>query len=606
MLNTLEMERFIAATAKRADLKVKWEQGEHVVPATNGETLILPAMNANITATQYRNLRHAVSHEVDHVLYSDHSLMQKVGISAQNSLLGAIWNAVEDHRIEYLGGKEYEGDRLNSDGVYGDMLEQIAKGAAGAKDNPMVDSLLPIFAWDNKGHSDFYPSGHRVQEQLEKGLSPKAQDYFKKLDGADYMQKMRDIRQIANPKKGTQATLDLAKDIFEKVYDQDAEKEIKRVQEQLKKEQEAKGKGKPKPGNEEGEGGEKGKDKGEGDEDGEQGQGEGGKPANKREEFANIDYSEMMMDAHDPKEMHGKGMHLDFSRWDGSGSYIPATDSDYAISDYTEKAAGTPSPHYTNAIKDALGFTSSGFAHQVRTVLQVRDRDRYQYGLKRGKLNSGTLYRVTMDAQGFNERVFKKKTENNVLDAAITLVVDQSGSMTGDKFSHAAAAAVMLNDVIGNTLHIPVEIVSYTSAGSGTRGGEKVRIAIHRKHKDRLVSRDTLINRMATSAGTDGMGNNADGDAVFWAFDRLVRRPEKRKLLIVFSDGSPAAHTGRGNIAWYTKHVAQSIEQESPVEIVGIGIMDNNVTKFYKQHRVIAKADDLEPALLSVIEEKLR
>jgi cobaltochelatase CobT len=99
--------------------------------------------------------------------------------------------------------------------------------------------------------------------------------------------------------------------------------------------------------------------------------------------------------------------------------------------------------------------------------------------------------------------------------------------------------------------------------------------------------------------------NNPDGDAILWSFDRLRQSRAKRKLLIVASDGSPACDRG-GDIDWYTREVVKKIENETPIQIVGIGIMDNNVTRIYKEHYVIHDAAELEKALLTLIDKKVR
>src|SRR5688572_25976224 len=108
MLNPLEMERYIAATARRADLAVKWNEDGQC--STDGKTINLPQMTSSTSYKEYQHLRHAVCHEVDHVLYSDFDDLDKRGLDPRKSLLGAIWNCTEDHRIEYLGDMEYEGD----------------------------------------------------------------------------------------------------------------------------------------------------------------------------------------------------------------------------------------------------------------------------------------------------------------------------------------------------------------------------------------------------------------------------------------------------------------------------------------------------------------
>ncbi len=72
----------------------------------------------------------------------------------------------------------------------------------------------------------------------------------------------------------------------------------------------------------------------------------------------------------------------------------------------------------------------------------------------------------------------------------------------------------------------------------------------------------------------------------------------------MFSDGQPT--DGNGDPVYYLTKVVKGIEQESPIDIVGIGIMDKNVRRFYKEHYIINQIGELEHALLATIERKLK
>jgi cobaltochelatase CobT len=100
------------------------------------------------------------------------------------------------------------------------------------------------------------------------------------------------------------------------------------------------------------------------------------------------------------------------------------------------------------------------------------------------------------------------------------------------------------------------------------------------------------------------MEENADGDSILFAYNRLKGRKEKKKLLIVLSDGQPAAHRGRG-IYGFTHKVVKQIEKEGVVDIYGIGIESSAVENFYTQHTVINDSSELEKALLTVLKNKL-
>jgi hypothetical protein len=591
MLNTMEMDRYIRATAARGDLRVVWENTDR--PRTDGKTIWLPRLGTDAPTETYNKVRHFATQEVARNLFSSFNGPWQ-HVTPDQSLLGAIHAATEGYRAERLAIDGYEGDRQIGNNVRPELLKSALKNIDAAPQD-VQDQVLPLVAWGNKRWSDVYPSCVGVQEEAERRMSPAAKARYEQLCSGKYDAMLDKARDLTNPDKGTAATYDVAKAIFEDVYKGDAKKEEERCEKQSKSKGGKRGAGDGGDDPSDGEGDAKGQpDKGKG----QPGKGEG--EGEKRKEKVKCDYSQLMPDAAPPRGETWTPLHAHIEdTYSGTGQYTPATPDNYRVYDYT-KHRSDGSGSYTKSIDDALAHTSAGFAHKVRTIIQVRDRDRYHYGLKRGRLNVGSMHRIVVkDAPGYNERVFKRREVNDVLDAAVTLLVDQSGSMGGNKFIHAAAAATMLNNVFGNVLHIPVEIASFS-----TGGHECTTIVLHRQFKDKLVDPRDLTSRFAKGASTPGMGGNADGDAVMWAFDRLVMRPEKRKLLIVFSDGQPT--DGQGDPDWYLRHVVKEIEQRSPVSIVGIGLQNRSVQRYYKEHQVITNVNHLEEALLNVIEGKLK
>jgi hypothetical protein len=94
------------------------------------------------------------------------------------------------------------------------------------------------------------------------------------------------------------------------------------------------------------------------------------------------------------------------------------------------------------------------------------------------------------------------------------------------------------------------------------------------------------------------------GNSYYEAEVKDLSSGEKRKLLIVLSDGQPAAHRGSG-IHGFTKKVVKEIEKEGVVDIYGLGIISSAVKQFYKNHTVISDSSELEKALLGVLKQKL-
>jgi cobalamin biosynthesis protein CobT len=616
MLDPLEMEAYIQAIAARADMRVKWER-EVEQPCTDGRTIWLPYITSGMTPEKYSTLKHYVVHEVDHVRFTDFEV-GKNEPSCKEGIYGACLNMVEDLRVEKKGSEEYLGDRLNSGMVQSARIAEIGKSIprrinTPGEDGNMLKTAAPLLNWSHKHWSNMYPAvAGSAASFLDGCLShPDATKYMERFDKGTYDAELKTLESTADAIK-------LAERIAREVYEVDPDEERRKAHENRK--QQAKDKAEQEKGEgEEGEGGEDGEGEGKDKEgkEGEKGKSKAGKKGKgkgkPRDQEVTVDYSSVMPDPHESNGPTRHAMHIKYSEEHfSSGTYSPAKADDYKVwqrgapSDGSEERWSRRSAAtYFAEMKIALRHTNPNFAQKVRIILQVRAKDRVQYGLRRGHLNQGSLHRLAVDNPHYAERVFKRKITSDVMDTCVFLLVDQSGSMGGSKFVHAAVAAAMMNEVIGNVLHIPTFVASFTDFGmSPTGNGERCNIFVHREWKDQLLNNDRLMQSFADGANK-GMGNNSDGDAVMWAYHKIANQKQKRKLIIVFSDGSPAGG-GRGDVPWYTKKVVKGIEKETPVNIVGIGLQDNNVKYIYKDSHVIHDVSRLEEALLSTIERKLK
>jgi cobalamin biosynthesis protein CobT len=581
MLNPFELQRYIQTCANKGNLRVVYENVQQ--PRTDGHTVWLPRVDMFTTPEEARVLKTYVTHEANHVNFSDFDNKDMRGVDASTSLLGAIWNALEDNRIDRIGGLDYEGDRLDGDFTYTQNIQGIVEKAP-LIPQEQLDAILPILALD--AHTrNYYPSGQSTVEALEEAMSPLAKERWAKMQAGGYEKDVYKAGSVRDKQAGTAATFDLASRIFEEVYEQDAQKEKERCNEQHDKDS--------KPGEKRGAGNDRGSGKGQPTEGAaETGSETGGEEGKGR--FSEADYSELVPDTHTFNRTR-QGMHINYSK-SGSGKYVACTKDEFKVTDYT-KGAPTNTYGWAKPEFEALERrVSPGFANQVRARLQIRSRSRIQYGMKKGKLDSRSIHRCTLGDVPIADKLFKKKIVSDTLDVAVSILVDASGSMSGEKYSHAMVSAHLLSEAIGNTLHIPTEILCFSDYGSVTT------MFVIRKHEDKLLSRDLLVNRMADVS--HHMSANADGEAILFTYDRLLKRREKRRLMVVLSDGSPSAGRG-GDIMWYTKKVVEQIQKDKKADIVGIGIMDRNVTLIYKEHYVISDCAQLETALLKLIDKKV-
>jgi Mg-chelatase subunit ChlD len=576
----LDVGKYVVAVCKQVGVRVVWDDPKST-PRTNGKVMYLPKINAYASHKNNVNLKQFVKHETSHIQYSDFSLLQKY---KPTGLLMLLDNLLEDHRIDYLNDTEYDGDRKNTEqfmSYYAADLEKIV-----AVNDEWQDVISPLMAWDADVREDVWTMPYKLFHSY---MSEEGKRIYAELHAGDYADVLRSIRTIENPTIGGQKVYDLAVRILTEIFKQDA-----------KDYTDSKEKTSASGADGEGEGGEK---SAEVDGSADAPSKEEGKSKSERKKLLVVDVKGKKVLPYTIHEgVTGEGINA-YNYKTGSGvTYCPA-DADLKEWDFTTSTGknievftdGRGARAYVSSIKNAME-NSESLAHQVRTKLQILSRDRYEYGKKKGALHNSALYRATIkDAKGFNERIFKQKIVNNTLDVAVQVLVDASGSMSGSKFTNASAAAVLLNDVLSNTLRIPVEILAFSEcSGANTM--------FTMKSFDKSVLCDTLIHNFSTVGRY--LADNVDGESIAYGYGRIKKRKEKRKLMIVLSDGSPCGGHSRGDIQQYTQDVIRSIES-SPIELLGVGIMYDAVKHYYKRWATIDSASDIQSGLLSIISNNI-
>jgi len=101
----------------------------------------------------------------------------------------------------------------------------------------------------------------------------------------------------------------------------------------------------------------------------------------------------------------------------------------------------------------------------------------------------------------------------------------------------------------------------------------------------------------------DLLKQNIDGEALLWAYKRLQRRPERRKILLVISDGAPVdtstiTANDKNLLADHLHQVISTIECRRDVELSAIGI-GHDVTNYYSNAMTILDARDLGRSMLA-------
>ena len=258
-------------------------------------------------------------------------------------------------------------------------------------------------------------------------------------------------------------------------------------------------------------------------------------------------------------------------------------------------------------------------ANRLRRVLQARQVRQWRFDLDEGWVDGRRLAGV-IAAPG-EARPFKQETDSPFPATVVTVLIDHSGSMRGRPILMAALTVEILVQAL-ERCGVRCELLGFTTRD--WNGGRPAREWLANgapRNPGRLNALEHIILKAAEvpwRRARMGMGlvlrndmlkENVDGEAVLWAHARLRRRPERRRILIVVSDGAPrdVATEHANGPEYLTRHlrsVVEEIDEHSPVHIAAIGV-GHTVLRFYPHAMTIAHVDDLAEALSHTLTDAL-
>lgn len=259
----------------------------------------------------------------------------------------------------------------------------------------------------------------------------------------------------------------------------------------------------------------------------------------------------------------------------------------------------------------SLSGAVSKLANRLQRRLMAQQRRHWQFDLEEGMLDAARLARVV--ANPTTPLSYKMESETDFRDTVVTLLIDNSGSMRGRPISIAAISA----DILARTLErcgVSVEILGFTTrAWKGGQSREEWLAHGRPMAPGRLNDLRHIIYKTADAPWRRARRNlglmmregllkeNIDGEALIWAHNRLLARPEERRILMVISDGAPVDDStlSANNGTYLENHlrqVIQWIEEKSPVELTAIGI-GHDVTRYYQKAVTILDAEQLGGAM---------
>jgi len=256
-------------------------------------------------------------------------------------------------------------------------------------------------------------------------------------------------------------------------------------------------------------------------------------------------------------------------------------------------------------------------ANKLQRKLLAKQNRSWNFDLEEGLLDSSKLTRIIIDP--FNSLSFKKEKEIDFKDTLVTILIDNSGSMRGKPISVAAICA----DILSRTLErcsVKVEILGFTTKHwKGGSSREKWMANEKPSNPGRLNDLRHIIYKSADTPWRQSKKNiglmlkegilkeNIDGEALKWAYKKMLKRKEERKILMVISDGAPVDDSTLSlNSSDYLetnlKNVVKWIEHNSKVELLAIGI-GHDVTRYYKKAVRITDIQDLGDVMINQLSD---
>ena len=255
----------------------------------------------------------------------------------------------------------------------------------------------------------------------------------------------------------------------------------------------------------------------------------------------------------------------------------------------------------------------SKLANRLQRKLLAKQNRSWNFDLEEGSLDTSRLTRIITDP--LNSLSFKKEKDVKFKDTLVTILIDNSGSMRGKPISVAAICA----DILSRTLErcsVKVEILGFTT--KQWKGGKSRQKWLDNEKPlfpGRLNDLRHIIYKSADTPWRQSKNNmglmlkegllkeNIDGEALKWAYNKILTRKEERKILMVISDGAPVDDsTLSTNTSDYLennlKQTVKWIEKNSSVELLAIGI-GHDVSRYYNRAIKIADVQDLGDVMIN-------
>ncbi|CAB3756001.1 cobalamin biosynthesis protein CobT [Burkholderia puraquae] len=287
---------------------------------------------------------------------------------------------------------------------------------------------------------------------------------------------------------------------------------------------------------------------------------------------------------------------------------VPLTTAFDTVTDFT----GQGEPARWHRLRSAARAQTEPLKLRLERALKVDEQTRWKREQERGELDRMSLARL-VTSPGYRTP-FRIRRAAPGRDAAVSLLIDCSGSMAGKKIALARLCAAALCDALAQ-LGFACEVLGYSSVEDTAMRAHYQRWLDAGRDTfgyNRFVERlDLRVYKRFDSDNPSGLAciecghENPDGEALSWAAERLLAKRARRRILMVLSDGYPATGDGNPAILRTDLHARIDALRERRVELIGVGILDDSVDAFYPVSSVVEHLHELPGAAFSVLSDTL-
>lgn len=570
-------EKLARILARQYGVEVVFEGN---VPCTDGKTIFLPSYD-KLDDELRTDMNGFLDHEVAHCKFTEMGQIKH----CINKLHNMLTQNIEDYRIEKEMIKDFPGCAFN----LGPLNEKYrGKMNLDWEKRPWPIRLLTT-----------------IRDIVEGRPARIDADYKRYMDVIqDDIEDLRGVTSTKEVREKTQAIIEKIHAEREKEKEENGEngEGEEGDKEEGKDKKKSKGKGKP--------------SEGEGDEEGESGDiddmlnaKEGSKTAKEMEKFV-TSVEGMMEQAFAKKEKEErKAPNRSEYRVDPKAKHpaiVPTSTRFDVVTDHSGKGNAKLYGDLRAAAKKIVAPIKA----QLERVLKVKENAKWRTEKERGAVNARGLSQLV--ANPSYRQIFKEFSKTETNNVAVELLIDLSGSMSGPRIETAKASAVAIAEALKD-LGIPFEVTGFCAEYSNElanlsnkMGADATkRFARRNERLDLHVYKSFDCTSLQGISAMRSGGNNPDSEAVAWAAKRLSLRKQKRKVLMVFSDGQPA--TGDASFGHLQADLRRVINEcpKFGIEVIGFGIETEHVKEFYPDYVLLKDVKDLPKQAMTKVAKLL-